>query len=306
MPRPGVRAAALLAVACAPLLLPAARAAESPPPGADALRGRFPWDVPKSDIEKLPWEGLHGDLAALLKVQARGREVALIVFNDGFSALALNCLVSLISYGNSSNYVVAAAGAASLAYCRALRLPCFDGSRLLQNTTAWGAAPAGAGGGGGSSGGGKEALGTDADAARGSADWFHLVWIKTLAAHAVNVLGYDILFAGAAAGGGGVASPGGARPRCVWRHAPRARASHGKSHRAAACRLASVKVECIAALALSCARARTHTHTHTHEHTRARAHTHNTHTQYTCTHTHTHTIHNTPHPFHIQTRTWCS
>lgn len=41
----------------------------------------------------MPWEGLQDNLPELLAVQGRDKEVALIVFNEGFSELALNCLV---------------------------------------------------------------------------------------------------------------------------------------------------------------------------------------------------------------------
>lgn len=45
------------------------------------------------EVPRLPWEGLQDNLPELLAVQGRDKEVALIVFNEGFSELALNCLV---------------------------------------------------------------------------------------------------------------------------------------------------------------------------------------------------------------------
>jgi hypothetical protein len=193
---------ALLALAAGLQQLPAARA--FPSGGLAAPRHRYPWDIPREEAPRLPWEGLQNDLPALLQVQARGKEVAVIVFNEGFSALALNCLVSLIEYGRSPNYIVTSVGASSLAYCQALRLPCYDGANLLANITTYeqqqqqeAAAVAAASGG---SGGNASALSTDVDAKRYTTDWFHLVWIKTLVAHAVNGLGYDVLFAGGVRG----------------------------------------------------------------------------------------------------------
>lgn len=209
--------AALLALA-ATLLLSAAVPAASAAAAAAApqvtllpqLRPEWPWEVSREKVPKLPWEALQNDLPGLLKVQARDKQVAIIVFNEGFSALALNCLVSLVAYGNSPNYIITSVGASSLSLCQALRLPCFDGANLLSNITSLPEAAAeGSWGEAGAAAANKSALSTEADAKRYSADWFHLVWIKTLIAHAVNNLGYDILFAGEVSGGVGEKGRGG-------------------------------------------------------------------------------------------------
>jgi hypothetical protein len=160
--------------------------ASGPPPA------HFPWEVPRSEVARLPWEGLQGDLPGLLAAQARGREVAALLFSEDFAPLALNCYASLVAIGRAPNVVVAAVGGASLERCVSLRLPCLDAGRLL--------AAAGPLAPGAPRGGAFEeppsAGAASAARARGG-DWARLVWAKTLVAHAVNALGYDILFAGA-------------------------------------------------------------------------------------------------------------
>ncbi|GBF91853.1 hypothetical protein Rsub_04958 [Raphidocelis subcapitata] len=144
-----------------------ARASNSSHVGADLL----PWDIRSAD--KLPWEGLQEDLDALLRVQARDNAVSILVFNEGFYHVTLNCLVSAVKVAKLDNLVIVAAGARSAARCRQLRLPCLDAARL---TREYGGAAA------------------EGDAARGSAEWFQLVWVKTLAAHAAIARGYDVAF----------------------------------------------------------------------------------------------------------------
>jgi hypothetical protein len=96
------------------------------------------------------WEGLHNDLPALLKAQARDNAVAAVVFNRGFAPIALNCIVSLVRFGRAHNYVVAAVGESSVAGCLALRLPCFNATGLLEKPP-------------------------DGDAGRNTREWFNLV-----------------------------------------------------------------------------------------------------------------------------------
>jgi hypothetical protein len=110
--------------------------------------------------------------------QARDGAVSLVVFNEGFYAVTLNCLVSMIRFGRLRNLVVTAAGRGSLMRCKRLRLPCYDGAHLLKEH------------------GSRAAEG---DAARNSPEWFQLVWTKTLIAHAAITRGYNVLFAGARA-----------------------------------------------------------------------------------------------------------
>jgi len=181
--------AALAATSALAAALPhtQAHAATALPPPATVLQQRLPWEISREEQPHLPWEGLQNNLTALLQVQARDRDVAIIVFNEGFAELALNCLVSLVKFGNSPNYIITSVGASSLAYCRELRLPCYDGVNLLSNVTLTGDEGLLRD---------KGALSTDADSKRYSTEWFHLVWIKTLIAHAVNSQGYNILFAG--------------------------------------------------------------------------------------------------------------
>jgi hypothetical protein len=120
----------------------------------------------------------------LLRVQARNNTVSVVVFNDGFYAVTLNCLASMYRYAALDNIIVAAAGARSLAKCRALRLPCFDAATLVAAYSS-------------SNGNSSNSSATAADARRNSPEWFQLVWLKTLVAHAVVSRGYDLLFADA-------------------------------------------------------------------------------------------------------------
>lgn len=99
----------------------------------------------------------------------------MLVFNEGFYAVTLNCLVSMYKFGRLQNLVVAAAGAGSLRRCQQLRLPCFDANLLVKAN-------------GGDAGAG--------DATRGSPEWFQLVWVKTLIAQAAIQRGYHVFFAG--------------------------------------------------------------------------------------------------------------
>jgi hypothetical protein len=102
--------------------------------------------------------------------------VSILVFNEGFYHVTLNCLISMVKIARLDNLVIAAAGPGSVARCRQLRLPCLDAVHL---TRAHGGAAA------------------DGDAARGTAEWYQLVWVRTLAAHAAIARGYDVLFADA-------------------------------------------------------------------------------------------------------------
>jgi hypothetical protein len=86
--------------------------------------------------------------------QARNNTVSVLVFNEGFLAVTLNCLVSMIKFGRLDNIVVASVGAGSLARCRTLRLPCYDAAGLIETY------------------GNKAA---EADAKRNSPEWFQLV-----------------------------------------------------------------------------------------------------------------------------------
>lgn len=136
--------------------------------------GVLPWTV--ADSTPFPWEGLQDDLDALLKVQARDKAVSVLVFNEGFYAVTLNCLVSMIKFARLENIIVTAAGAGSVARCRQLRLPCYDAAHLMK---AYGSRAA------------------DGDTERNSPEWFQLVWVKTLIAHSIIKKDYNVLFADA-------------------------------------------------------------------------------------------------------------
>ncbi|KAI8476532.1 MAG: nucleotide-diphospho-sugar transferase-domain-containing protein [Monoraphidium minutum] len=161
--------------ACCLLLVLLQLSARLRPAGAGAAapqrRRSFPWEVSRD--EKLPWEGLHNDLDALLKVQARDNAVSVLVFNEGFALVTLNCLVSMIAFANLENIIVTAAGAGSLGRCTELRLPCYDSAHLI---AAYGSKAA------------------EGDATRNSPEWFQLVWVKTLIAHAIIKRDYNVLF----------------------------------------------------------------------------------------------------------------
>jgi hypothetical protein len=212
------------------------------PSSADGEKeGALPWEV--TTPGRLPWEGLENDLDALLRVQvrkgsyvsskgvaglllvaatgggsaglprpsgratcagrpglqsqnaraapaaaapprlqARDNAVSLVVFNEGFYAVTLNCLVSMVRFGRLQNIIVTAAGRGSLVRCKQLRLPCYDAADLLRAH------------------GGRAAEG---DARRNSPEWYQLVWVKTLIAHAAIKRGYDVLFAGGRSAGWG-------------------------------------------------------------------------------------------------------
>ena len=55
----------------------------------------------------------------------------MFVFSRAVTRWALNSIYSFILYGQSGNYIVAAADEASLARCLELRLPCYNASFLL-------------------------------------------------------------------------------------------------------------------------------------------------------------------------------
>lgn len=102
--------------------------------------------------------------------------MSVLVFNEGFYAVTLNCLYSMIKFGRLNNIVVTAAGAGSLSRCRELKLPCYDAAHLIRDY-------------------GSQAA--ESDTERNSPEWFQLVWIKTLIAHSIIQKDYDVLFAGA-------------------------------------------------------------------------------------------------------------
>jgi len=102
--------------------------------------------------------------------------VSVLVFNEGFLAVTLNCLVSMIKFARLDNIIVTAAGASSLERCQQLRLPCYDAAHLIKSY-------------------GSQAA--EADTKRNSPEWFQLVWIKTLVAHAIIKRDCDVLFADA-------------------------------------------------------------------------------------------------------------
>lgn len=129
----------------------------------------LPWEF-KGREDRFRWEGLHNDLGALLKVQAKDNAVAVLIFNQGFAGLALNCIVSLVRFAKAHNYIVAAVGDGSVQHCEELRLPCYNASAAVESKA------------------------TDGDAGRNTQDWYTLVWAKTLVTDAIFEMGYDVLF----------------------------------------------------------------------------------------------------------------
>jgi hypothetical protein len=136
--------------------------------------GMLPWQYSKKS-GPFPWEGLHNKLPELLKVQAKDNTVFVMIFNESFAGLALNCIVSLVRYGRANNYIVGVVSQQSLQRCMQLRLPCYDASANATTIT--------------------QAI--DDSAKRNSLEWYHLVWAKTLVTNEVFRLGYDVGFADA-------------------------------------------------------------------------------------------------------------
>ncbi|KAG1656769.1 hypothetical protein FOA52_009595 [Chlamydomonas sp. UWO 241] len=99
----------------------------------------MPWAAPVG--ERLPWEGLHGDLDKLLEVMAGPVEqhqpasgdakmelrwITMLTMTGAVRRFAANCIYSLVTYGRQPHYLVATFDDSSAAECARMRLPCAD------------------------------------------------------------------------------------------------------------------------------------------------------------------------------------
>ena len=78
-----------------------------------------------------PHTGLHNDLSALLAAQHSEQCISVFVFSRAVTRWALNSIYSLVTFGQATNFIVAATDAASLAKCLDLGLPCYNATAFL-------------------------------------------------------------------------------------------------------------------------------------------------------------------------------
>ncbi|KAG1676389.1 hypothetical protein FOA52_001184 [Chlamydomonas sp. UWO 241] len=110
----------------------------------------MPWAAP--DGERLPWEGLHGDMDKLLEVMAGPVEqhdvyadiagpqgdaklelrwITMLTMTGALRRFAANCIYSLVTYGRQPHYIVATFDDSSAAECARMRLPCADAKAFM-------------------------------------------------------------------------------------------------------------------------------------------------------------------------------
>eukprot|EP00744_Colponema_vietnamica_P025198 GILI01036966.1.p1 GENE.GILI01036966.1~~GILI01036966.1.p1 ORF type:complete len:398 (-),score=76.26 GILI01036966.1:106-1173(-) len=86
-----------------------------------------PWLASPSTVPHFPYEGLHEDLPALLKVRADPQGVVmLMMFNKFWIDHLHNFIFSMVQRAKFDNYIVATMDSEALAACLQARLPCFD------------------------------------------------------------------------------------------------------------------------------------------------------------------------------------
>ncbi|KAG1676388.1 hypothetical protein FOA52_001183 [Chlamydomonas sp. UWO 241] len=110
----------------------------------------MPWAAPAD--ERLPWEGLHGDMDKLLEVMAGPVEqlnvyadiagpqgdaklelrwITMLTMTGALRRFAANCIYSLVTYGRQPHYIVATFDDSSAAECARMRLPCADAKAFM-------------------------------------------------------------------------------------------------------------------------------------------------------------------------------
>eukprot|EP00760_Papus_ankaliazontas_P032163 PhM_4_TR5669/c0_g1_i1/m.3632 len=103
-------------------------------PNATCVRAlSAPWLFPESVLPHQPYEGLHGDLPALLKAVAdENRVVFVYIFNKFWVDHLHNCVFSMVHSAGVTNYIIATMDTDALALCRKNRLPCFDATEYAE------------------------------------------------------------------------------------------------------------------------------------------------------------------------------
>ena len=107
-----------------------------------------PWLATPAAAPRFPFEGLYGDVDALLAAQADASGVVMVVMLNKFWIDHLhNFVFSLVHRASFANYVVATIDAETLALCVAARLPCWDATDLAEYEEDMAAGGAGQAGG---------------------------------------------------------------------------------------------------------------------------------------------------------------
>jgi hypothetical protein len=92
-----------------------------------------PWLVSRDHIPKFPYEGLHQDLDAILRVQADTNRIVFVAFFNKFWIDHLhNFLFSMVRRARLWNVVFATTDREALDLCLTNRLPCFDASAFAE------------------------------------------------------------------------------------------------------------------------------------------------------------------------------
>ena len=92
-----------------------------------------PWLAQKSLVARFPYEGLHSDLDAMLRVQADSNKIVFMSFFNKFWIDHLhNFVFSMVRKARLTNFVVATTDDEALALCIRNRLPCFDASEFAE------------------------------------------------------------------------------------------------------------------------------------------------------------------------------
>lgn len=86
-----------------------------------------PWLVSREVHPKFDYEDKETDLDALLRIQADFRgHVIVVIFNKAWVDHLYNWIFSIVNNAKFANFIVGTMDAESLAFCKELRLPCFD------------------------------------------------------------------------------------------------------------------------------------------------------------------------------------
>eukprot|EP00756_Hemistasia_phaeocysticola_P058735 Hpha_TRINITY_DN35388_c0_g1::TRINITY_DN35388_c0_g1_i1::g.85075::m.85075 len=86
-----------------------------------------PWLVPRSEVPKFPWEGLHNNLERLLEVQADENKVVVVfIFNRFWVDHLHNVVWSMVARAGVRGFIVATLDCESLELCAKTRMPCFN------------------------------------------------------------------------------------------------------------------------------------------------------------------------------------
>ncbi|KAJ3373312.1 hypothetical protein GGF31_000745 [Allomyces arbusculus] len=129
-----------------------------------------PWLLPPG-LLRPKYAPLVNDLAVLAEMQARDKQITVIPYHIAYRPLLENLIYSLVKFGQSRNFIVAAINDVSLNSCLAKNLPCFNATAYSPSSF------------------------TNVEVHAGEGDgWALISWVKPRVVHALLKLGYTVHF----------------------------------------------------------------------------------------------------------------